>query len=138
MKFRNLVFAFLLSCVVAPVSGCDAPTPPTDQSAKIDLPGPKPDPNRDEAAELIKACGLATSDTSKIVEGGTQRILGWHRYGVDVFFLQNGTDSPKWSSTAVFVGEDNIDRKTLSRKMPCSKKTSLFSVDVLDRYLLNK
>ena len=119
---------------LASVNGCDTPAPRTDQPTKIDLPGPKPDPNRDEAAELIKACGSPTSDTSKVVGDGKERILSWRRYGIDVFFLQNGTDSPQWASTAVFIGEDNIDRNILSRKMPCSKKTSLYGVDVLDPY----
>jgi hypothetical protein len=87
--------------------------------------------------KLVKVCGTPTTDALKIVEGGTQRILSFRRYGVDIFFLQNGTDSPKWASTAVFAGEDNINRRVLSRKMPCSKKMKLYSVDVLDPYMLN-
>lgn len=88
--------AFLV-CVVVALVGCDSGATPasTEQAApresqdgKIDLPGPKPDPNRDEAAELIKVCGAPTADTRKGVEGGTQRILSFHRYGVDVFFVQ--------------------------------------------------
>jgi len=83
-------------------------------------------------------CGAPTADTRKGVEGGTQRILSFHRYGVDVFFVQNSIDSPKWASTAVFVGKDTIDRKALSRKMPCAKKVKLYSVDTNDPYLLNR
>lgn len=126
-----------------PMSGCDAPAASPNQpvvaaqEGKVDLPGPKSDPNRDEAAELIKVCGPPTSDTSKSVQSGTQRILSWHRYGVDVFFIQNLTYSPKWASIAAYVGEDNINRKVLSRKMPCSKKVSLYSVDVMDPYVLS-
>ena len=117
---------------VLAASGCDASPAPRPEQAP-ERAEPKPNPDRDEAAELAKACGAPTTDKCKHVQDGIQRILSWHRSGVDVFFIQNATDSPKWASTAVFVGEDTIDRKTLSRKMPCSKRVSLFSVDVLDQ-----
>jgi hypothetical protein len=142
--YSQIARRLALVCMIAPallsINGCGpAPRPAATatQDGRIDLPDPRPDPTRDEAAELIKVCGTPTSDTWKSVEAGTQRILSYHRYGVDVFFLQNGSDSPRWASTAVFVGEDTINRKTLSRKMPCTKKMSLHSVDVLDPYMLN-
>ena len=145
MLYSTVATTFFIVSVLIALVGCDSAAPArTQQTAsvapndsKIDLPGPKPDPSRDEAGELIKVCGAPSSDIQKSVEGGTQRILAFHHYGVDIFFLQNTTDSPKWASTAVFAGENNINRKALSRKMPCSKKMSLYSVDVLDPYLFS-
>ena len=132
MKLALQIAAISACLGVLATSGCDAPQAPHPEQAP-ERAQPKPNPSRDEAAELVKACGAPTTDKRKHVQDGIQRILSWHRSGVDVFFIQNAIDSPKWASTAVFVGEDTIDRKTLSRKMPCSKNVSLFSVDVLDQ-----
>lgn len=135
MRHRFLVL--LLCFVMLAATGCDdSVASPQQTKAEASLSAPKPDPKRDEAAELITACGKPTTDRRKIVRDGTQRILSWHRSGVDVFFIQNRTDSPRWASTAVFVGEDTINRKTLSGKMPCSRRVTLFSVDTMDPYLL--
>jgi hypothetical protein len=120
--------------------GCEteAPTPPAPQAqdTRPSL-GPTPDPTRDEAANLIKACGLPTTDKQIVISAGvTQRIMSWKRYRLD-FYLQHDTDSPNWATTGIFRfgSEETIERSTLSKKMPCASKTKLYAVDDLIEWL---
>ena len=120
--------------------GCEtkAPTPPAPQAqdTRPSL-GPTPDPKRDEASNLIKACGLPTTDRQIVISAGvTQRIMSWKRYGLD-FYLQHDTNSPNWATTGIFRfgSEETIERSTLSKKMPCASKTKLYAVDDLNDWL---
>lgn len=119
--------------------GCEteAPKPPAPYVDTRPSLGPTPDPTRDEAANLIKACGLPTTDTQLVISADqTQRIMSWKRYRLD-FYLMHGVDSPKWVTTGIFRfgSEDTIERSTLSKKMPCASKTKLYAVDDFDAWL---
>lgn len=136
------VLSLLLTMTVALCSvGCEteAPTPPKSE-VKDTLPrlGPTPDPTRDEAANLIKACGLPTTDNRLRPDGAIQkRIMSWKRYRLD-FYLESSPDEPAWATTGIFRfgSEETIERSTLSKKMPCASKTKLYAVDDLVEWLV--
>jgi hypothetical protein len=119
------------------IVGCDSdpdPVPKPQPVAQMSL--PQPNPSMDEAAELIRVCGRPDSDTQKPSSaslGGLHRDMKWRRYNVEALLEHNNVDSPKWATTSFFLinGQDAIDRPTLSKKMPCAKKTKLFGVDSL-------
>jgi len=123
---------FLTFAIAICLVGCHADEPTPQPEVKDTRPslGPQPDPTRDEAAELIKACGLPDTDTKQTADSHTERIMSWRKYGVD-FYLYHGNDSPLWATTGVFLkgSQSTIERKTLSRKMPCASKVKLYTLD---------
>jgi hypothetical protein len=135
----------LAACVLAlvallPLDGCQSSSDSTPQTAQDTLPSPpvrSPAPSRDEAANLIKVCGRPDSDTRKAAPSGAagavRRIMKWKRYDVEVWLDHNDVDSPRWATTGIFLinGDDAIDRETLSKKMPCSRRTTVYFVDGL-------
>jgi hypothetical protein len=136
----HIAVCVLLLAGLLPLCGCDsagAPPTQTSQDTRPSLPGPRPNPSRDEASELIRVCGHPDSDTQKPSSlggsGAIQRIMKWRRYDIEAQLEHNDVDSPKWATTGIFLidGHDTIDRETLSKRMPCSKKTTLFVVDEL-------
>jgi hypothetical protein len=135
-RSRTMLLQVLAVTVLLAFVGCESKA--SKPEAKVEKPslGPPVDPTRDEAASLIKACGPPNSDKQRVAEGGTERIMSWRRYGVD-FYLLHGSDSPKWATTGIFLkgSEETIERETLSRKMPCANKTTLYSVDELPNWL---
>jgi hypothetical protein len=137
--FRQLLLMTAVLCFAGCQTETPAPKPEVAKDTKRSL-GPSPDPTRDEAANLIKACGSPNSDTQQAIEQGTQRTMSWHRYGVDFQLTQNTTDSPKWATTGIFRAgsEDTIDRNALSRKMSCTRKVKLFAVDEFNQWLFSR
>jgi hypothetical protein len=126
---------------VLSLAGCqtETPAPPKPEVAKDTRRsiGPQVDPTRDEAANLIKACGPPNSDTQQAIEQGTQRTMSWRRYGVDFQLAQHSDNAPNWATTGIFPAgsDDTMDRGKLSRKMPCTRKVKLFAVDEFAQWL---
>jgi hypothetical protein len=77
---------------------------------------------KDEAAFVIKHCGLPDREFTEKAPGTTVRHLVYRRFNTELFFFR-GTDMPKWGLGNAFVPgrDEDLTMDEANHRMPCAQ-----------------